>query len=128
MDLEDGTLNPDVPCGRPFIVALTDAVNAVSGKWKLGIICTMLDQARTFTEIQNMLETITPRMLSRELRELELNGVVERGDEVSGGAKGRKYRLTASGQQLDSVIVGMARWGQTHRLAQGGSKPAGQGT
>ena len=109
----------EVPCDRSFILALTDAVNVVSGKWKLAIVCVLLIGPKGFNEIERMLERISPRMLSRELRELELNGVVERREgQGTKGRHGRLYALTPSGEGLKDVVVMMTRWGHRHRRLQ----------
>ncbi len=106
-------------CKRAFVLAIKDALNVVSGKWKLAIVCTLLSGPKGFAEIERLLGSISPRMLSRELRELELNGVITRPDEEGEGGKTkfRKYSLTRSGEGLEEVIVMMATWGQTHRAS-----------
>lgn len=103
-------------CKRTFVMAIKDALNVVSGKWKLAIVCTLLSGPKSFSEIERLLANITPRMLTRELRELELNGVLVRNLEVSGRSKGGRYALTPSGEKLQSVIFMMAEWGQSHRI------------
>ena len=118
----DLAFSDDVPCDRSFILALTDAVNVVSGKWKLAIVCVLLIGPKGFSEIERMLERISPRMLSRELRELELNGVIERREDPDAkGRHGRLYALTPSGEALKDVVVMMTRWGKSHRRHHAGS-------
>lgn len=101
-------------CKRDFVLAIRDALNVVSGKWKLAIICTLLSGPKGFAEIERLLGGVTPRMLSRELRELEVNGAVAR---VSFTDKGntRKYALTPSGRGLEEVVFMLADWGRRHR-------------
>ena len=96
--------------------ALRDTMNAISGKWKLAIIGTMLYGKTRFTDIERNIPNITPRMLSKELRELELNGVVKRMviDDIPVVIR---YELTDSGKELKPLIVEMMKWGQRHRSA-----------
>ena len=101
-------------CKRVFVLAIKDAINVVSGKWKLAIVCTLLSGPKGFANIERLLPEISPRMLSRELRELELNGVIERVAR-SRNANLKHYTLTPSGQGLEQVIFMMATWGQEHR-------------
>ena len=54
-------------------------------------------------------------MLARELRELEVNGVVQRFTVTTAPSTVASYQLTQSGQNLEAVIVGMAQWGVEHR-------------
>jgi DNA-binding HxlR family transcriptional regulator len=105
-------LSEEDACKQSFVTAIRDALNVVSGKWKLAIVCTLLRGPRRFNEIERLLNGLSPRMLARELRELEVNGVVQR---LPVGAA-RSYQLTRSGQSLEAVIIGMAQWGVEHRV------------
>lgn len=103
-------------CKKSFVMAIRDALNVVSGKWKLPIICTLLSGPKGFADIERLLASISPRMLARELRELELNGAITRSEGSADGSRGRHcYILTPSGQELEQVIFMLADWGQTHR-------------
>lgn len=103
-------------CKKAFVMAIRDALNVVSGKWKLAIVCTLLSGPKGFADIERLLATISPRMLSRELRELEVNGAIERT-----GADGKtgKYTLTTSGKRLEQVVFMLATWGAEHRAELG---------
>lgn len=102
-------------CKVAFVMAIKDALNVVSGKWKLAIVCTLLLGPRRFNEMERLLNGLTPRMLARELRELEINGVVTRVPVNTASRTARLYELTDSGRQLEGVIVSMAEWGVQHR-------------
>jgi DNA-binding HxlR family transcriptional regulator len=82
-------------CKKSFVLAIRDALNVVSGKWKLAIVCTLLSGPKGFADIERLLATISPRMLSRELRELELNGAITRCSPDT-DARDRRYKLTPS--------------------------------
>ena len=107
-------------CKRSFVLAIKDAISVVSGKWRLAIVCALLSGPKGFAEIERLMGEITPRMLSKELRELELEGVLVKAD---GTGRKSKYQLTDSGAKLEEVIVLMATWGQSHRghMPLGGS-------
>ena len=111
------TLSEADQCNVKFIVALKNAMNVINGKWKLAIIATMIKQPRRFNEIERLLQGITPRMISKELKELELNNVVMKIESIDPetGKKVAMYDLTASGQKLEGLMVQMATWGQMHR-------------
>ena len=104
-------------CPRQFILALKDTMNVVSGKWKLPIIAALLREKTRFKELQENIEKITPRMLSKELKELEINGIVERliYDHTPVLIE---YKLTESGKKIISVIDAMIEWGLTHRQSE----------
>lgn len=100
-------------------MAIKDALNVVSGKWKLAIVCTLLRGPRRFNEIERLLNGLTPRMLARELRELEVNGVITRIASNTSGTSAhavRSYRLTESGAKMEGLIISMAEWGVQHRV------------
>lgn len=111
------TLSEADQCNVKFIVALKNAMNVINGKWKLAIVATMIKQPRRFNEIERLLQGITPRMISKELKELELNNVVHKIDSID-PLTGRitvMYDLTESGRKLEKLMVQMAVWGQEYR-------------
>ena len=113
-------MNKEIPiseikkCPRQYVVAIHDALNAMSGKWKLPIIATLLYGPSRFKDLQVNIDKITPRMLSKELKELELNGVVQRKVYDTTPVK-IEYQLTESGQKIVSVLDAMLEWGISHR-------------
>lgn len=54
------------------------ALKIIGGKWKLVILEHLLTGVRRFGELQRATSTITARMLTRQLRELEADGLVLR--------------------------------------------------
>ena len=101
-------------CPQQYILALNDTLSIISGKWKLPIVASLLRGKRRFKDLQENIAKITPRMLSKELKELEINGIVERKvyDQTPVLIE---YTLTESGQNITSVINAMIDWGITHR-------------
>lgn len=101
-------------CPTQFVLAINDTLNVISGKWKMPIIATLFFGKMRFTEIQRNIHKITPRMLSKELKELELNGIVTRTvhDSIPVIVE---YELTESARQLGDVMDSMIRWGINHR-------------
>ena len=66
-------------CPIRYVLAVNDTLNVISGKWKMPIIASLLYGKNRFKDLQENIEKITPRMLSKELKELELNGVYSQG-------------------------------------------------
>lgn len=101
-------------CPRSYILALTDTLNVIQGKWKLPIIASLLRGMSRFKDLLASSEKITPRMLSKELKELEINGIVQRivYDQTPVLIE---YRLTESGRDIATVIDSMIDWGMLHR-------------
>lgn len=91
-----------------------DALDVLNGKWKLPIIVALTFGEKRFGEIAKQVHGITDRMLSKELRDLELNGLVKRHLYDTYPAK-VTYSLTAHSQSLHEVIGSLRNWGELHR-------------
>ncbi|GGB66508.1 hypothetical protein GCM10007424_03090 [Flavobacterium suaedae] len=103
-----------ISCPIEYVLALKDSLNVISGKWKLAIVSTLLAEKKRFSEIQKIIPGITPRMLSKELKELEINGIIIRNVENTIPVT-IEYSLTPSGKRLSKVLDTMVEWGLQHR-------------
>lgn len=108
-------------CNATFMLALNDTLNVLSGKWKLHIMGALLDGKKRFTEIENSIPKINPRMLSKELKELEVNGIVSRTVHNTIPVA-VEYELTKSGYSIGDVLEVMVEWGLQHRKLVMGKK------
>ena len=97
------------------IMAVHDAMDVLSGKWKISIlssICYYTD--RRFSDILNDVNGISNKMLSKELKELEINKLITRT--VLGTQPVTvKYNLTEYGDTLQTIINNLSDWGIEHR-------------
>jgi DNA-binding HxlR family transcriptional regulator len=86
------------------------ALAVVGGKWKLMILDHLVGHTHRFSELQRAIPGITPRMLSRQLRELESDRVVRRivYPEVPPRVE---YSLSALGRSLAPLLDELRRWG-----------------
>lgn len=91
-----------------------DALDILSGKWKLPIIIALTFGEKRFSEIAKEVPGITDRMLSKELRDLELNGLVKRIVAETYPVK-VTYSLTSYSESLEEVIEALKNWGIMHR-------------
>lgn len=103
-------------CPIQFVLAINDTLNVLSGKWKLPIIGSIMFGKKRFTEIQRNIPKITPRMLSKELKELEMNGIVVR-TVYNTIPVSVEYELSNSGKSITDVLDKMVDWGIEHRKA-----------
>lgn len=96
------------------LLPVKDALDILSGKWKLPIIVALTFDNKRFKEMQREIEGITPKMLSKELKELELNQLVKRTvyDTLPVTVE---YSLTNYGKSLHKVIGELRTWGLQHR-------------
>jgi len=101
-------------CPAEYVLAVNDTLNVLQGKWKLPIISSLIFGKKRFKEIEKGIPKITPRMLSKELKELEVNGIVTR-TVYNTIPVTVEYELTKSGSSLDDVMDAMITWGLQHR-------------
>lgn len=101
-------------CPDTFVLAVNDTMNVLSGKWKFPIIASLLFGKKRFKELGRDVTKITPRMLSKELRDLEMNGIVKR-TVYNTVPVTVEYELTASGKSFKKVMDVMLEWGLEHR-------------
>lgn len=94
--------------------AVQDSLYVLTGKWKLPIIVSLTFGNKRFNEIARDIPNITDRMLAKELRELELNEIVERVDRSSSPTI-IEYALTRHGKTLDPAIQELFKWGIKHQ-------------
>ena len=106
--------NTDQKCPKSYILALVDTLNVINGKWKLPILASLLRGENRFKDLLEKIDKITPRMLSKELKELELNSLVERKVHNTTPVL-IEYGLTNSGKDIANVIDAMIDWGMKHR-------------
>jgi len=101
-------------CPTHFVLAINDTLNVLVGKWKLPIIGSLIFGKKRFRELEREIPRITPRMLSKELKDLEVNGIVRRTvhDTIPVTVE---YELTDSGRSLHDVLDAMIEWGLNHR-------------
>lgn len=110
-------------CTGELVLAIHDTMNVISGKWKLPIVAALLEGKKRFSEMARLIPGITPKMLSKELKELEMNGIVTRTvyDSIPVSVE---YQLTASGYSIREVLDVMIVWGKKHRRAVMGAQAA----
>ncbi len=96
------------------LLPIQDALYILSGKWKLPIIVALKHGHKRFKELNREIEGITAKMLSKELKELEMNDLVKRTvyDTIPVSVE---YELTSYGETLDTVIYALRDWGVKHR-------------
>lgn len=94
--------------------SISDSLYVIGGKWKLTVIAALREGHTRFNEIQRAIEGISARVLSSELKELELNGFVKR--EVHNQTPVVvEYKLTGYADTLSDVLIALANWGSMHR-------------
>ncbi len=94
--------------------AVQDALYVLNGKWKLPVIIALSEGKKRFGEIQKNVAGIAPKVLSSELKNLELNGFVIR-KVYNEFPVLVEYELTDYSNSLENVITALRDWGFQHR-------------
>ena len=88
------------------------ACEVLGPRWTIQILCELWDGNSRFNEIRRALPALSPGLLSKRLKELEAEGLVER---VENRAKGTvDYFRTQKAIELEPIFDEMARWAQRH--------------
>lgn len=106
-------------------LAIRDTLDVVGGKWKLVLITLLRSGKKGFNELSRE-AGISPRILSKELHELEMNGLVSREVRQSKPVT-VQYGLTPYSETLNEVLNAMVQWGHQHRqkIIMGNDVPIG---
>ena len=96
-----------------YCAGVRDLLNFVGDKWSVLIIVVLGDGTRRFNELKNGIDGISQRMLTRTLRGLERNGLVNRRVEAT-LPPSVYYELTDLGRTLIDPMQNLAQWAYTH--------------
>jgi DNA-binding HxlR family transcriptional regulator len=95
--------------------AIQDSMDVLSGKWKITIITSIcLYNKRRFSDILNDVTGISNKMLSKELKELEINRLIKR-TVLDTQPVTVQYELTKHGKSLQTIIKDLTARGIQHR-------------
>ncbi|XWW51859.1 helix-turn-helix transcriptional regulator [Planococcus sp. 11815] len=94
-----------------YAIAFTQ--NILSGRWKYFILWYLKDETRRYSDIKNFLEDISQGSLTKQLRELEQDGVIKRKVYPTVPPK-VEYSLTEKGVKLLPVLEMMEAFGKEY--------------
>ena len=101
-------------CPLDSLKAVKDALQALNGTWKLPIIISLTTGKKRFKQIAREVEGISDKMLSKELKDLEMNKLVTRTIHATFPPT-VEYSITSHTKTLRKVIAALRDWGQIHR-------------
>ena len=97
------------------LLAIGDAMAVLGGKWKIHLIAVLTYKGkRRFSDLLRDLDGIGPKMLSKDLHELEDNQLITR-TVLPTKPLTVEYEITEYGKSLSSVICEIITWGTAHR-------------
>ena len=88
-------------------------LDIIGGKWKGIILYHLMNNTLRYNDIKRLMPKITPRSLTRQLRELERDGIIER--EVYAEVPPRvEYSVSEVGKTLEPIVTLLGKWGDEH--------------
>ena len=88
----------------------------IGDKWKVLILRDLMNKTLRFGELKRSIGTVSQKVLTAQLRDLEHDGLVHR--EVFAEVPPRvEYSLTDTGRSLEPVIDSMRIWGESYQKA-----------
>lgn len=90
-------------------------INVIGGKWKPIIIWILMVEPKRFGELHKSIPGITIKVLSRHLKELEADNIVNREAYPEVPPK-VEYSLTEKGRSLTSIMQQLATWSNDNIL------------
>lgn len=97
------------------IVGIRDVQDIMGGKWKYMIVTALYFSGKMrFMDLKRLIDKIAPKVLSKELKDLELSNLVTR-TVCDTKPITVEYELTHLGENLNVIIKAMGDWGQKYR-------------
>jgi DNA-binding HxlR family transcriptional regulator len=86
----------------------------IGDKWKVLILRDLIDGTKRFGELRKSIGSISQKMLTQQLREMEEDGLVER--KVYAEVPPRvEYSLTEDGVSLKPILDSLSAWGEQYK-------------
>ncbi len=99
---------------KPYglICPITKACDLLEPRWTIPILSEMWSGARRFNDIRRGVGNISPALLSKRLKEMEANGLIERIEDRATGSV--DYIRTPIAIELEPALDALANWAQAH--------------
>jgi DNA-binding HxlR family transcriptional regulator len=91
-----------------------DALYVLNGKWKLPLILSLVQSSKRFNEIQHEIPGLSSKVLTKELKDLEMNDFITRNVYPTTPVS-IIYEATGYSRTLKNVLGELSAWGEQHR-------------
>ena len=98
---------------NPENCPVTRIMSVLGGRWKFIILYTLRNSPKRFGQINNFIPSISNKVLTEQLRELEEDGIIDRRVLTDRIPVNVEYSLSKSGKELIPIIELMEQWGET---------------
>ncbi|PHK48477.1 winged helix-turn-helix transcriptional regulator [Staphylococcus edaphicus] len=99
---------------KTYNIGVEATIDVIGGKWKPVILCHLQNNGRMRTaELKRAIPTITQKMLTQQLRELEKDSIINRRVYNQVPPK-VEYELSKYGQTLGEILSSLCYWGEFH--------------
>lgn len=95
----------------------TTTIGLIGGRWKSIILYLLSDHTRRFGEISARMPSVSRKVLTEQLKELEADGLIRR-EQFKEIPPRVEYSLTPLGQSLRPILNDLASWGQEMVLSK----------
>jgi DNA-binding HxlR family transcriptional regulator len=94
-----------------YVSPIDAAIEIIGGKYKVGILYNIRESVLRFGELRRLMPLATKRMLTKQLRELERDGMIDR--KVFRQVPPRvDYSLTKEGKSIVPILEDLCEWGK----------------
>lgn len=105
-----------------MMLSVRDALDVISGKWKILILISVIYGNKRFREIERSIPNISSKVLAKELKDLEDHQLIKR-TVYDDSPVLVEYTATDYSNSVSEVIIALYNWGKNHRVKIMG-KPA----
>jgi DNA-binding HxlR family transcriptional regulator len=97
--------------------AVEAALDVIGNKWKGVVLFHLLEGTKRFNELRRLIPSVTQRMLTLQLRELEDDKIITRKVYPQVPPK-VEYSLTPLGRELSPILFALREWGAKVRTTE----------
>ena len=88
-------------------------IQIIGGKYKAVILWHLMNKTLRYSELHRLMPQATDKMLAQQLRELELDGLINRKVYPVVPPK-TEYSLTCFGKSLTPILDELCKWGENY--------------
>ena len=94
--------------------AIDVTMSVIEGRWKAIVLCKLMTKGTMrFSQLMREIDGVSPRMLTKQLKELEKDGMIFRETYLEIPPR-VEYSLTKKGRSIIPVLSAISQWGATH--------------